>query len=460
MTSAASVAAVLGALGAVLGAAYSLVHGYTKVVALVLLTAALLVLHGSTRRQRRVLLMMALLLSPISLSKTLLPYGMTISVSLLIVLSLSEALNRPQAARALHPSTPNAYLVLPFAAFALVGLVATTRNGEIAWWFPVCLLPAVLLWLAFRLVSDRRDCWTLIKVSCASIGVYVMLVLAARLAGAASTSGLAWRAGAIQVRLGPVSFDTYSVTFGTAVGIAAPALAVLVMRQRGRPGLTALYALALAGVAVLLLLSAARGASLGALVGILVVLVANARRARVVAFLSVVTTCIIAFLGALSLGVLPSLAARVTPNFQRITEGLGSPLENRTLQYRLTTLSETWAHPTRFPLGRGFAFLYNTRGIDESIVYSMLLNGTGILGFACFAWIVITLGVTLGKGFRAANTESRDLATLGLATLLDGLVTGVTTHSILTGQVQAAAWWGILIACVLGLRRQPQADSQ
>jgi hypothetical protein len=383
---------------------------------------------------------------------------MTVSMALLVVLSLSEALHRPQAGRALHPSTPNAYLVLPFAALALVGLVATTRHGELVWWFPVCLLPAVLFWLAFRLLSDRRDCWTLIKVSCASIGVYLTLLLVAKLAGAVSTSGLAWRAGALDVRLGAITLDTYSVTFGTAVAVVAPALAVLVIRQRGRPGLTALYALALAGIAVLLLLSAARGAALGALVGILVVLVANARRARAVAFLSVVTTCTIAFLGALSLGALPSLAARLTPNVQRL-QALGSPLENGNLQYRFGILSETWAHPLRYPLGRGFAFLYETRGIDESIVYSMLVNGIGILGFACFAWIVIALGVGLSKGLRSTSAESRDLASLGLATLLCGLVAGVSTQSIVTGQVQAAAWWSILIACVVGLRGRDKRTS-
>jgi len=131
---------------------------------------------------------------------------------------------------------------------------------------------------------------------------------------------------------------------------------------------------------------------------------------------------------------------------------------NTSIIWRSKILKFTLANTIHYPFGYGFQYLYRNYGLDESIIYSLLLNGTGVIGFIAYLFIVghlflYFINISIGK----SSKYQRELAAIGAGTLAFGLVAGISTESILTNPIIAFLFWSILAVCYGGTQRQKKA---
>jgi hypothetical protein len=118
---------------------------------------------------------------------------------------------------------------------------------------------------------------------------------------------------------------------------------------------------------------------------------------------------------------------------------------------RIETIKFTVGNIIQHPFGYGFGFLYQNYRIDESIMYSALLNGTGLIGFIGFMLMIgqlyhhFIISIT-----NKCSILHRELATLGIATLTCGLLIGVSSDCVILYPIHSFVFWAILAACYSG----------
>ena len=345
--------------------------------------------------------------------------------------------------------------VLPvLMLFAAVAAIPAYLNGQTGMWGVVCLAPLLFFWASATLVSTARQAWMIVVAAVSAMWTFVGFLFFSILVGHATNLNpqAPWRIGEYLVSWGPIEYPMWSVTFGTLVGLAVPALVMLLLRRDSTRVVLILATACLLASLALLFLSAARGAVVGAAIGSCLVLFFSGRyMGRLSALLGVVVVTV-GVVGLVPLALGGSLnAGTFQTNVERIGSlAAGDVSQNANFRYRMRVLDLSLRESLADPLGPGVGYLGKKYGLyDEAVMYSVLLLGTGVMGAFAFLAIVVLL---VGRYVRAMRHDNNrhDLAVLGLATLACGLVSGVVTESVLLGPVQSIVWWSILAACYFG----------
>ena len=335
---------------------------------------------------------------------------------------------------------------VPYIIFAFVGFAAAMIHGEVGPWYTVCLAPLLLMILTNSMVHTPDDAVRLIRAALIAILGYLIILWLASQVGTVISGG---RVGDVNLTLGPIQFTSWAVTLATLIASGFPAVVVLLLQVNKSNLSRFFYGAVLVLFLALFMLTAARGATVAAVVGALVALVVVFRR---LSSPGVVATTVLLFLAALIWGesllnILPQ------PNLERLYTlryGVSSIVN---FQARMDILRLTVENTLRNPLGYGFSYLWARHRIDESILYSALLSGTGLMGFAGFVLIVGHLLWHFTRRILSAPAGAqRDLAAIGLGTLVCGLLTGVASESVMLGPVHSVVFWAILVAAYRGTR--------
>jgi hypothetical protein len=429
-------------------------QGRTKTwFALVALSAAF-ILANLERATRFKVLLLAVLTAPLLFGAAVpIPLELMLSQSLLIFVVAAEMLAAYSSGRATTTaSVLGARYYVPFALFALLGLVSTYINGELfSYWPRVCLVPLLLLFAIDRLSRDEAHAMTLIKAAVAAILAFVGIVWVAQATGHALGSGSQFAerfAGSGAISLGPLSFQVYSITVGSLAAMGLPAALLFAVGARSRYARWMYVAMVLTFAAVLGF-TAARGAIIGAVVGTVLALFVSRRITVARALFGlVVLAVVLAVAGPWLMGLFPSQGvARVA----ELRGGLGSIT---TFRYRLDVWNVTVAGIMSHPLGPGFGYLWNQYGLDEALVYSIILNGTGLMGLCA----LLVMLFQLARGFLSGLLSrvvgpSADLAAIGLGTMAAALLAGVSSESPLIEPVHTLVFWTIMAAAATGVAR-------
>lgn len=114
----------------------------------------------------------------------------------------------------------------------------------------------------------------------------------------------------------------------------------------------------------------------------------------------------------------------------------------------MNVLALAWKLTLQNPLGGGFGYLGRMYRIDDAIISAYIMDGTGILGALAFMVVVGHLAFQFGSGvLKSPPGSARDLASIGLSTLVVALVAGVSSQSILFEPVHAFVFWALMAVC-------------
>ena len=430
----------------------AIARGMQKTATLLLLPPLVLGCRPLPERTKLGLAALSIPLSVVQIPSLPLPFGVT----LVVVLALDEILfaggrHKVQTA-ILQPA-----MAVALALFAFGGLVAN-RGGSLTQWIAYCLMPLFWFFLASRKIRDRNDAWLFVNLSLVAIMAFLGIVIWANATGhyeslVVATDG-GWRLGyGLNVILGPIRLNVWSTILGSMASLGIPASVVLWISGAHRR-LWRAIALVLLGVsAYVLISSAARGATVASILGVLTALVLSGRL-RSVRFWGPAALLLVL------LAVWSGTISRVLPveNIQYLETLLHDPQGIPNYVYRLNVLALAWKLTLASPLGVGFGTLWGVYGLDAAIIYAGILQGTGILGGMAFVAIVAQLAFRFGSALlRSSPGLARDLASIGLSTLVVGLVAGVSSSSILFEPVHAFVFWALMAVCYCasGLPRLP-----
>lgn len=434
---------------------YALTTGRMKTLFLLGGTLSLPLLLNMSARMQLTLFMAAVVLVPIQGIQAI-PYSFSISeliLLLLVALIFNDLLFIKK--KSTYP-TKSIIEYAPFLLFCFFGLFSALRNGEINVWHTVALVPLMIFFISDKLICTAADARRLINAAFMGGIVAVFIYYIALRTGHVTytyggESSLTWRLGGHIIALGPVSYYYGSVTFGTMIALAMPLLAVksIISRIMTKSFFASIGTLAL--FMLFLIMSSARGAIIATIMSITVILIMYAPKRF---FPSVI------FLIVLSISIY-LIASYGSSNIYGVHEGYfrlvdtrwaGSAMEGN-LRSRLDILISTIEGMKENPMGNGYAYLWNAYGIDESIAYSMLLNGTGVAGFLSF---VLIIGSMIRKFLSSflfeSNTDQTYFSMIGFATIICGLVTGISSESFVIAPIQSMVFWTIIIASYRGVR--------
>jgi len=429
----------------------AVIEGKARTIGLPLLAVLVLLVGRLKERARFSLLLVAVLLVPLQTPDWPIPYALSVSELLLLLLTIVQLAMRWSSAR-LSRGTTKLAAYIPYFALASAGLVSALRNHELGLWYGVCLVPLLLLFLVDNGVRAPDDALRLMEVAMgATLGYLLIYWLAGQVGSVIDVYGPAmqWRIGARVARLGPIQYDSYSITFGTLAALGMPFVVLKISKARKPDAYRFVYGGVLILFIAILTLTSARGATIGAAIGAILALICS-RRLRwpgVIAMSAILATTIMVWGPDLIRGS-PSIAAsearwRDTRWADIATEG--------NLATRIATMRLTFENIGQNPLGYGYGFLWTAYRIDEAVAYSALLNGAGVGGFLSFLIIVgALLRRFVTRISRGSTSPQCDLAAIGLGTLLCGLIAGVSSESVLLGPVQSFVFWTVLCAAYCG----------
>lgn len=398
----------------------------------------------SSYQQRFWAVWLAIPLAAVSFAKYPVPLSIFPYEMVLFAVVFAEIVARRHPARRIA-TLPSRSYVLP-VLFAAAGLVAAVAHGEIAIWHWICLIPLVVLFLMSRLIVDTRHAWLYALAAAVGAALAVFTVYVGRALGLSHGFAGDFRLGSEYVAFGPVRIQYFAVTFGTLVALVLPLVVGVLLGMRVR----VLYrVLGLAGMAVLFLLlflTGARGATVGGLAGaaITALLCGGLRRGGAVVVTLLVAGVLLVSMITASTSAPDSVAARFPQVFGRFsTLAEQGVVQQANLQVRLRLFRDALEHVPTDPLGRGFNYNWTHKGVDEAIVYSMLINGTGVAGALLWIGVIMQFSIRMIAGLRRTG-EQRLLASVGLGTIVVGLVAGVASESVLAGSLQSVVLWTLL----------------
>lgn len=439
---------------------YALATGRLRTIGLILGMAAgsVVALGGITERRR--LFAAAALVSVLLFSREATYQGVTLSELVLAAILIAGVMRPlPECGLLLRKDIPST-TYLPLATFALVAAASAIAHGEFGPSHMVYALPLLALLVALQVVRNPSDAQGLLLAPVVAVaGLEVIAVLARHFGTVAvgAAGAETYRFGYVELALGPLRIPEASpIGMGTLLAFcASPLVALSVAESVGvwtRWACRALFPI----FAALSILTGSRGAILAFLVSGLVTAVLLLRNRRKSLLLGVV--CLGVFAGAFVAypsSISTNVSAQATRNFARFT-GSDRTAASYTAnaKMRLDTLHESIAALPEHPFGRGLGYL-RSRGVDESIVYSVLANGTGIIGVALIAVILLFASWRFLRClFRARDKVTHQTATVGLATVLVVLIAGSATDSMLTGRIASTLAWFLGCTCYAGLMRK------
>ena len=388
----------------------------------------------------------------------MMPYGITLGeillAALFVDLFIEEILEN-------HSSLAIKRIVksIPFVLFAGYSLIVNMMHGDFAYWHGVSFVPLVCVYISMTLVENEKRAWAVVKIALLVILGFLFLLLLADITGRiVITSGEAWRLGGVKFAFGPLVYQLYSVHLGGLVSLGVPALILMLMRSKVRWYFRFIYGALIIICFIILVLTAARGPFIGALVAAALTILLSFRLRKVAIFLMVIAILIIFILPFWTL-IFP--AKNILLSLARFSE-----LQNLntvdTFIYRQNIYAVTLKRVMQNPFGYGYDYLWNKYGfIDEANIYTPLINGTGIIGFALFVIMLCQLAWTFLSAFLRANNELlHDFAILGICTLVAELISGISAHNIIIWPRDSIVFWAILSACYAFMLNNRQKISQ
>jgi len=334
---------------------------------------------------------------------------------------------------------------LPLLLLTLGGLISGLRNGELIRWFIFPFMFLLWFFLAKNFLRSKRDALRVFQSIFISILGYFLIVTLMRFIGHSETLnlyGADWRlfGRGEQLSLGPISYTIWSIEFGTIAGIGS-LIAVFFMLQKGLSFFWRGVLLACLGIFIYILaMVAARGATIATAIGAIgLVTVTRRDNFRVGILLALVGVFLIIFQDTL-LALIPS------QTIQRFLELQGDPSQVSTFQYRINLMKVTLQGFSGHPFGAGYNYLWSVYGLDESIMYSSILNGTGLIGAIGFVLWMTQLAVRFIINLPSQlSKRGWNYAALGLAVWLFGCLNGLVSSSILLEPVISFMFWTTLI---------------
>lgn len=399
------------------------------------LAAALAIpLVGLFQHRWRKLVFLALpLLILVQIPRIRIPLGISPVVLVLLVLAVVELLLAIQQRTGFQFSvSPLAYL--PVLVFAAGGLVTAALTGEMQRWYSSGLGLVLLFFVYLPLFKNEQDFANATRIALFAILIFLFLVWAAETFGFSSvvqTSAWApdWRllGRGLNISLGPIQYTVWAITYGALAGLGL-LLAVFFLVQGGQSHWwNFICVAAILAASAILGLTASRGATLAAAASAsLMVVLLRWRAVQVYVFFAGLGLFLLAFQEQ----ILATLPYEAVARFMELQNGLG---DVGTFNYRMNVLflsmDRIWDHPW----GSGFNYMWDTYRIDETILYSALLNGTGLLGAVGYLLLQIQfLGGFLLAYFVRRNTH---WASLGLGLWVYNLLVGLSTENFLTNPI-------------------------
>ena len=420
--------------------------GKMKTAFLFVLPALILFLARLNERTRFLFLLFAIFLIPIQTSTFSSISLSEVMLSALVVAQLIF-LNKERA-------FPFKLYHVPYLLFAVIGLFTAVIHNELSYWHIVSLVPLLLVLLFEKFIHTPDDAIRLITAALGAILGYLFIYWLGSKVGNGIRPNLGGLIGALNMTLGPIRYISHRDTFAALLAIGIPFTAYQLIKARMSITPRFFYGSILALFILLLGLSAVRGASIGAIIGMGLVLILSGRfRSPIVIVLLASLVIALIIWSPNIIHSIPALESSLERWKSSQWSSMSSIMSNQNLQYRINTLMFTIKGIKQNPLGYGYGYLWARYRIDEAIAYSGLLNGTGLAGFLCFILIVVQLLLRFIKSiFGVIADPQRDLAIIGLATLVCGLIIGVASESVLLGPVQSFIFWTILIAAECGTR--------
>lgn len=434
---------------------YALTTGRMKTLFLLGGTLSLPLLFNMSARMQITLFIAAVVLVPIQGIQAI-PYSFSISELIFLLLSILIFMKKlDNNNRSTYP-TINILEYVPFLLFCFFGFILAMRNGEINVWHTVALVPLMIFFISDKIICTAADARRLINAAFMGVIVAIFIYYIALRTGHATytyggESSATWRLGGHIIALGPVSYYYGSITFGTMIALAMPLLTAkaIILRKMTTAFFASIGTIAL--FMIILVMSSARGAIIATFLSIAVIFIMNARKRF---FPSVIFLIVLYILISLIVTYGSSNIIGVREGYFRFvdTRFTGSAMEGN-LRSRIDTFNLTIKGMKENPLGNGYGYLWNVYGIDESIAYSAILNGSGVAGFLSFIFIIVFMIRKFLSSFHlGSNTDQTYFSMIGFSTIICGLVTGISCESFVIAPIQSMVFWTIIIASYRGVR--------
>jgi len=426
-------------------------HGKVQVRLIVLgLPFLFLWIRNLTNPHKFRLLLVSILL--IALQTRKLPFRLSLSEVILLGICLVE-LPILQIGRKHISNTKNKLSVLiPYCIFVAGGFISGIINGGITIAQQVCLVPLLWMYVAMVLVNTQEDAFKIIRMAVFGVlGCFSLLWVGNQTGFAITESVLRYRTIGESIAIGPFYYIYTPLRFGTMIALVIPAIVLLLIRSNTH-GLRLLYLFIFALFVGLLLKATGRGASIGAFAGLLIICILTFRQHwfKIMVFSSLFVIGFVIFT-ALPLGTRLIGKFHLEKNISTYSELFVTGQRHYTLDDRINTLKFTIENTMENPFGNGFQYLFKSYGIDEAIIYSVLLNGTGIIGFISYMFMMGHLLLHFIRCFMKGVSENEtDLPALGIATLVCALLAGVSSESVVWNEINPFILWAILAACYGG----------
>jgi len=431
--------------------------GKTRTVAIIFLPFGLLAIASFSRRLKFWLLALSIPLSLVQIPSLPIPYGFTLCEIILLALTMDELLFSRNHVSSEYLRSEIFFLLMlfPLGLFAFAGLVTAIENGGITLansgftaWHTYCLMPLLWFFLAHRKIHNWEDAWLFVKLSLVTIACYVAMVVWANetrhfiiMVPTLTDPG---RLGDYQlIMFGPIRLHVFAIALGSLVALGFPAGIVLWLTAKGISWWRIIAPLMLVGFAFTLIYSAARGATVAAILGIILTILASGifRITRLWVGIALLAVIIILF-GGIILKLFPE------QNIARLLTLSQGILGERTFKVRTDALALVWKLTLQKPLGIGYNYVYYAFRIDDALIYGFILETTGILGAFAFLLIVGQLVYKFALiALKSPLGSTRNLAALGLSTLVVGLVAGVSAYDVLFAPVNAFVFWAMMAVC-------------
>lgn len=394
----------------------------------------------------------------IALQTSKLPFRLSLSEVILLTICLAELPILQVGGQHISKTINGLSILIPYCMFAACGFINGIINGGISIAQQVCLVPLLWMYVAMVLVNTPEDAFKMIRMAVFGVlGCFCFLWIANQLGFAITESMAQYRTVGESISIGPFYYIYTPLRFGTMIALAIPATLILFITSEEH-GSRLLYALILTLFAGLSFKATGRGASIAALCGSSVIGILLYRRyAFKITAIGLMAIICFVIVGSGSIGAKLIQKLRLEKNRSEYAELFVYGLRVHTLQDRIDTLKFTIENTVKNPIGNGFQYLFRNYGIDEAIMYSVLLNGTGIIGFISYMFMIGHLLLhfirCLTKSF---SEDETNLAVLGIATLVCALLAGISSESVVWNEFNPFILWVILAACYCGTRNTKQ----
>jgi len=433
-------------------------HGKVQIRIIVLAVPFVFIwIQSLTDQKRFYLLLVGILLIAFQTQK--LPFRLSMSELILLGICFIHLPIVQLRAKSISKKEVRLFILIPYCIFAASGFVNGVINGGISIAQQVTLVPLLWMYMAMCLVNSPDAAFKIIRVSVVAVLGCTFVLWFGNLMGFKITESLdQYRSVGESIRFGPFFFIYTPLRFATMNALVVPSAVILLLRSKTLRG-RIFYIFCLLLFNFLIFKASGRGAAIGGLFG--AVFIASHFFRKNMAKGIIITTGIIFVAVMLSgiFGVTFIERLGLEKNKGRINEIIAARLQTRNLQDRINTLSFTIKNTLENPIGNGFEYLWVNYQIDEAIIYSVLLNGTGIIGFVAYTFMIGHLLLHFIMCFRKRFSEEQtDLAVLGIATLACGLLAGISSESVVWNEINPFIFWAILAACYGGTYTMSQTN--